>query len=149
MNQVYKFRIYRIILNLIFSIAAGALVAFVADFFVEIPLSIFIGAIIALLGIYLLVIDNLITLTVTDQELIYQKGSKTKTFQLKDCSFTGQTKTSSGETSCRLTVHLPNHSQELIDCDLIGIRNFRLLLDNLGVTGQKSVPIKLKTKIKE
>lgn len=149
MKKTYRPKPYRIALNIFYGLCAAFLLGFIANYWLEPLLAVGIGVIAFGLYFYLVIFDCLITVTIANGELTYQKRSKIKKFTIKDCRFHARSTTSMAETSCRLYVTSADNSVELIDCELIGIKDFQLMLEDLGITGKKAAPIKLKTKRKE
>ena len=134
MQKVYKSRIYRILLNLVFGIAGAGVTCAV------------VSAGLFILYLWLVILDNLITITVDGQYMTVKKGHKLKRFEIARSSFYAKMVSSSGDTSCTLQITDENGKVEYVDCELIGVGQFRKLLEDIGVTGGDAPVQKLQTK---
>ena len=146
MQKVYKSRIYRILVNLVFGIAAAGVVYLVAGIWLEPFLRAAVGIGILVLYLWLVILDNLITITVDGQYMTVKKGHKLKRFEIARSSFYAKMVSSSGDTSCTLQITDENGKVEYVDCELIGVGQFRKLLEDIGVTGGDAPVQKLQTK---
>ncbi len=133
MKKEYTVRTYRIILNLVLGLFLAGLVFFIANGWLLTTVNSIIAAVVIyLIYIWLVILNNIIKITVSGNELIVKQGRKVRTFDIKACSFYAQTNSSAGETSCELTITEADGNQSFIDCELIGIKQFEQLLDDLG-----------------
>lgn len=146
MQKVYKSRIYRILVNLVFGIAAAGVSFLIASIWLDVIWCAAIGIGILLLYLWLVILDNLITITVDGKYMTVQKGHKVQSFEIARCSFYAKMVTSSGDTGCTLQITDENGKEEYVDCELIGVEQFKQLLEDIGVTGQGREVQKLQTK---
>lgn len=135
MKNVYKTRIYRVLVNLVFGAAAALFVAFIASiwlkgfvWFLLISIGVFAAY------IWLVIIDNMIVIETEDNVLTVKRGKKIDTYPIDTTAIRAKTVTSDGDTECTLYL-TPYGGQEVtVDCELIGISQFESLLDDLGIT---------------
>lgn len=146
MEKVYKSKLHRILINLVMGILVAGVAWFVATMFLEPPIPFVVGGVVFLMYLWLVILDNIITITVKDGFLTVQKGRKTKQFKIDECSFYAKSVSSSGDTSCSLTVTEANGDTERIDCELIGYGQFQDLLADLGMIGENAPVQKIQTK---
>ena len=145
--KTYRVKAYRIILGIFYSVMAGVAAGVISLIFfsqnyiwpVVITISVF------LLSLWLGVIDTMLTIEINDKTLIVKKGRKTKIYELAKTNFRGRTTTSQGETSCQLYAEVDG-KEDLIDCELIGVKQFEQILIDIGLTGGKATITKLNTK---
>ena len=134
MKNVYKTRIYRVLVNLVFGAAAALFVAFIASiwlkgfvWFLLISIGVFAAY------IWLVIIDNMIVIETEDNVLTVKRGKKIDTYPIDTTAIRAKTVTSGGDTECTLYL-TPYGGQEVtVDCELIGISQFESLLDDLGI----------------
>lgn len=134
MKSIYKTRIYRVLLNLLFGFGVAVFITAIASLFVKssiIGFLLFAGVFAAY--VWLIIINNLITIEIDGRTLRVKKGKKTEEYDIDKTSIRAVTKTSRGETSCKLYLTKEGGTEELIDCELIGITKFMELLAELGV----------------
>ena len=146
MEKRYKSRLYRILLLLVYGTFATAFVGVLVNHFFGQRYALGATIIFALLYLWLGIIDCYIQIIVRDGKLIVVKGKKKREFIIDECSFKAKTSTSSGETSCHLTVIDGQGESHDIDCELIGIGQFNHLLEDLGIVGENAKAQKLETK---
>ncbi len=150
MQKEYTVRPYRIILNLVLGLILPALVLFIANgWLLSTTNSIIVAVVLYLLYICLVILNNIIKITVSGNELTVKQGRKVRYFEIDKCSFYAQTNSSGGETSCELTITEANGNQSFIDCELIGIKQFEELLDDLGFNEAQNEVQKLQAKKKD
>ena len=134
MKNVYKTRIYRVLVNLVFGAAAALFVAFIASiwlkgfvWFLLISIGVFAAY------IWLVIIDNMIVIETEDNVLTVKRGKKIDTYSISATAIRAKTVSSGGDTECSLYLTRPGEDEVLIDCELIGISQFESLLDDLGI----------------
>ena len=134
MKNVYKTRIYRVLVNLVFGAAAALFVAFIASiwlkgfvWFLLISIGVFAAY------IWLVIIDNMIVIETEDNVLTVKRGKKIDTYSISATAIRAKTVSSGGDTECSLYLTRPGEDEVLIDCELIGITQFIKLLDDLGI----------------
>ena len=138
MVHIYKAKIYRIILNCIYSVAAAIIAAFVAHFFSKsnvVGISTFV---VVLAGFcWAIVWCNIITITIDEKNLTV--------FNREQTSFRAKVVTSRGDTECMLYAKDSSGIETMIDCDLFGMSRFEDMLEKLGLVGENSEVTKLDT----
>ena len=134
MKNVYKTRIYRVLVNLVFGAAAALFVAFIASiwlkgfvWFLLISIGVFAAY------IWLVIIDNMIVIETEDNVLTVKRGKKIDTYSISATAIRAKTVSSGGDTECSLYLTRPGEDEVLIDCELIGITQFENLLGDLGI----------------
>ena len=144
MEKVYKSRIYRILFNLLCGVALSFFVFYISQIWLTQLTSIIITALIFLSYIWLVIWGNFITIIVTDKELIVKNGKKEDVYEFSKYYFRARTVSSRGDTECTLYAIDENGNETIIDCELIGIGQFKHLLADLKLTGGEQVN-KIKT----
>ena len=142
MEKVYKSRIYRIIFNLLCGAALSFFVFYIAQIWLTQLTSIIITILVFLSYIWLVIWGNFITIIVTDKELIVKNGKKEDVYEFSKYHFRARTISSSGDTECTLYAIDENENRTHIDCELIGIGQFKHLLADLKLTGEQVNKIK-------
>ncbi|UTC75895.1 hypothetical protein E4O03_04055 [Treponema sp. OMZ 792] len=134
MKSVYKARPYRVFLNLLFGLGAAIFVTAIASFFVKSTVAGFLLFIVVFAAyVWFIIINNLITIELDGRTLLIKTGKKTEKYDIDKTSIRAVTKTSRGETSCKLYLTKEGGTEELVDCELIGITKFMELLEELGL----------------
>ncbi len=110
--------------------------------------SLIAAVVLYVLYIWLVIINNIMKVTVKGNELTIKRGTKTQKFDIASCGFKAIENTSGGETSCELIITEANGKQHYIDFELIGVRQFEELLDDLGFNEAQNEVQKLETKKK-
>lgn len=146
LEKRYKSRLYRILLLLVYGAVATVVVGLIVYNFFGEKYAIGASILFALLYLWLAIIDCYIQIVVKDGKLIVIKGKKRREFVIDECSFTARTTTSSGETSCHLSIVDAQGEKHDVDCELIGIGQFNHLLEDLRIIGEKAETQKLETK---
>ena len=146
MQKVYKSRLYRVLVNLVFGLAGAAVCYIIAGIWLDPFLRAAVGAGVFVLYLWFVILDNLITITVDGQYLTVKKGRKVKSFEIASCSFHARMVTSSNDTSCTLQITDAGGKTEYVDCELIGVGQFSRLLEDIGVVGGEAPVQKLQTK---
>ena len=144
MEKVYKSRIYRILFNLLCGAVLSFFVFYISQIWLTQLTSIIITALIFLSYIWLVIWGNFITIIVTDKELIVKNGKKEDRYEFSKYYFRARTVSSRGDTECTLYAIDENGNETIIDCELIGIGQFKHLLADLKLTGGEQVN-KIKT----
>lgn len=144
MEKVYKSRIYRILFNLLCGAVLSFFVFYISQIWLTQLTSIIITALIFLSYIWLVIWGNFITIIVTDKELIVKNGKKEDVYEFSKYYFRARTVSSRGDTECTLYAIDENGNETIIDCELIGIGQFKHLLADLKLTGGEQVN-KIKT----
>ena len=137
MEKVYKSRIYRIIFNLLCGAALSFFVFYIAQIWLTQLTSIIITILIFLSYIWLVIWGNFITIIVTNKELIVKNGKKEGRYEFSKYHFRARTVSSRGDTECTLYAIDENANETIIDCELIGIGQFKCLLADLKLTGEQ------------
>ena len=131
MEKVYKSRIYRIIFNLLCGAALSFFVFYIAQIWLTQLTSIIITILVFLSYIWLVIWGNFITIIVNDKELIVKNGKKEDKYEFSKYYFRARTVSSRGDTECSLYAIDENGNKIHIDCELIGIGQFRQLINDL------------------
>ena len=131
MEKVYKSRIYRIIFNLLCGAALSFFVFYIAQIWLTQLTSIIITILVFLSYIWLVIWGNFITIIVNDKELIVKNGKKEDKYEFSKYYFRARTVSSSGDTECSLYAIDEDGNKIYIDCELIGIGQFRQLINDL------------------
>ena len=131
MEKVYKSRIYRIIFNLLCGAALSFFVFYIAQIWLTQLTSIIITILVFLSYIWLVICGNFITIIVNDKELIVKNGKKEDKYEFSKYYFRARTVSSSGDTECSLYAIDEDGNKIHIDCELIGIGQFRQLINDL------------------
>ena len=131
MEKVYKSRIYRIIFNLLCGAALSFFVFYIAQIRLTQLTSIIITILVFLSYIWLVIWGNFITIIINDKELIVKNGKKEDKYEFSKYYFRARTVSSRGDTECSLYAIDENGNETHIDCELIGIGQFRQLINDL------------------
>ena len=131
MEKVYKSRVYRVIFNFLCGAVLSLFVFFIAHIWLSQLISIIITTVIFLSYIWLVIWGNFITIIVNDKELIVKNGKKEDKYEFSKYYFRARTVSSSGDTECSLYAIDENGNKIHIDCELIGIGQFRQLINDL------------------
>ncbi|WP_024468579.1 hypothetical protein [Treponema pedis] len=154
MKHIYKTSLYRIILNIGLGFFVSAFIALLTSFLIKntfIQLLIFVGVYAAY--IWLVVLDNIITIEVDDSKAVIKNGKTAKTYPLDTTSFRAVITTRrqrnsviSTDTECMLYITPENGNEEMVNCELIGKYKFQQLIEDLGISGDSSPVNKIDTK---
>ena len=131
MEKVYKSRIYRIIFNLLCGAALSFFVFYIAQIWLTQLTSIIITILVFLSYIWLVIWGNFITIIINDKELIVKNGKQEDKYEFSKYYFRARTVSSRGDTECSLYAIDENGNETHIDCELIGIGQFRQLINDL------------------
>ena len=131
MEKIYKSRIYRIIFNLLCGAALSFFVFYIAQIWLTQLTSIIITILVFLSYIWLVIWGNFITIIINDKELIVKNGKKEDKYEFSKYYFRARTVSSSGDTECSLYAIDEDGNKIHIDCELIGIGQFRQLINDL------------------
>ena len=142
MEKVYKSRVYRVIFNFLCGAILSIFVFFIAHIWLSQLTSIIIATIIFFSYIWLVICGNFITIIVNDKELIVKNGKKEDVYEFSKYYFRARTVSSRGDTECTLYAIDENENRTHIDCELIGIGQFKCLLADLKLTGEQVNKIK-------
>ena len=137
MEKIYKSRIYRIIFNFLCGAVLSFFIFFIAQIWLSQLISIIIASLIFLLYIWLVIWGNFITIIVNEKELIVKNGKKEDIYEFSKYYFRARTVSSRGDTECTLYAIDENANETIIDCELIGIGQFKCLLADLKLTGEQ------------
>lgn len=131
MEKIYKSRIYRIIFNFLCGAALSFFVFYIAQIWLTQLTSIIITILVFLSYIWLVIWGNFITIIINDRELIVKNGKKEDRYEFTKYYFRARTVSSRGDTECSLYAIDENGNETHIDCELIGIGQFRQLINDL------------------
>ena len=159
-TKIYKPLLYRIILNVVLGLfGAGVGSAIITAIFFKSHSIIwfFVFAIAIYVGyLYLVVISNIMSIEVTENQLVLKKKKKEEHFPFSEYSFSAEIHTSRNtpertlwdSTERTLWANKADGSRESIDCELIGGTQFEALMEDLGITGDNASVTKLETEHK-
>ena len=152
-HRVYKPLLHRILLNIvlgIFGAGVGSLIITAIFFKNSSVVWFFVFAVaIYLVYLYLVVFSNMMSIEVTENELILRKRNKEEHFPFTEYSFSAEIHSSRNSTERTLWANKADGSRESIDCELIGGTQFESLIEDLGMTGDSATVTKLETKTKD
>ncbi|QQS88426.1 magnesium transporter [Fusobacterium canifelinum] len=131
MEKVYKSRVYRVIFNFLCGAVLSIFIFFIAHIWLSSLTSIIIATVIFLSYVWLVIWGNFITIIVNDKELIVKNGKKEDRYEFSKYRFHAKTVSSRNDTECTLYAVDENGNQSTIDCELIGIGQFRQLINDL------------------
>lgn len=131
MEKVYKSKLYRVVFNLLCALALSFFIFCIVQNWLTKLTSIIISFLIFLSYIYLVILGNFITIIVNEKELIVKKGKNENKYEFNKYYFRARTLSSSGDTECILYAIDKNGVETYIDCELIGIRQFKNLISDL------------------
>jgi len=131
LEKIYKSRIYRIIFNFLCGAALSFFVFYIAQIWLTQLTSIIITILVFLSYIWLVIWGNFITIIINDRELIVKNGKKEDRYEFTKYYFRARTVSSRGDTECSLYAIDENGNETHIDCELIGIGQFRQLINDL------------------
>ena len=157
MTHTYKARIYRVLVNVAMGLAVAVVASLIVGFFIP---SIIVQALIfiaVLAGdIWLVVIDNMITIEVDEKTLTVKRGKKTDVYDIATTAVRAETVTSTygrsaagSDTSCTLYLTRQGEQEVSVDCELIGISHFNELLGHLGITEDTVTKVETSTTAKD
>lgn len=161
-TKVYKPLLYRIILNAVLGLfGAGVGSAIITAIFFKNHSIIwfFVFAIAIYVGyLYLVVFSNMMSIEVTENELVLKKKKKEEHFPFSEYSFSAEIRTTRNTSTERtlwantertLWANKADGTREAIDCELIGGTQFEALIEDLGMTGDNATVTKLETKTED
>lgn len=147
MEKVYKIAPYRVVLNIIYGIAAGgAGGVLVGRFTNRVDYAGIAAAVVVLLYWWIVIRDNRLSITVTPTHIIIKKSGKETFFELAKVGFRAYTTTTSGDTACSLYIDDEEGKSHYIDCELLGEGQFLELIEDLKITGDQAPVSKIQTK---
>lgn len=148
-TKIYKPRLYKIILNIIYSILGAIVLFYLLTYFIRnINIIILISLIFIVCYCKVVIYNTYITLLIDNNKLIYKKRNKTKLYDISKCEFSAKIVNTNGDSECVLNIMKEDGNIESIDCELIGYSQFNDLLHDLKITGDEAKPVKIKTILK-
>ena len=145
-KKTYKPKLYRIILNVVYSILGVIVLFYLLTYFISNINIIVIISLLFLVGYYKIVIYNTYaTICIDDNKLIYKNKNKIKSYDIDKCKFSAKIVTTNGDSECVLNITDENVNIYYIDFELIGFSQFNNLLNDLKIIGDEANPIKIKT----
>lgn len=132
-----------ILKNVLFAVCAGFVLAIIANFFLSPTISKGLGALAFLGGTYFAVVLDNIRVVIDGDRLTFYRGKKeTHSFTISECSFHSLIRSTTGDSSCDLTIKThENDYGTTIDCSMLGRGRYLQLLDALGFNEQEPVNI--------
>ena len=142
--KVYKSSLFVRIKNVIYGIFGGAILAWIANWFLRMELAIAIGvAAFLLIAYFALVGDNIKIIVEGDFFAVHKRGKEKYRFNYKEVGIHANIKTDGTDSDCLLTIEEANGKQTQLDCSMLGRSRFYKLLDSLQVTDAQ--PMKVAT----
>lgn len=132
-----------ILKNIFFALCGGFVLAIIANFFLSPTISKVLGLLAFLGGTYFAVVLDNIRIVIEGDNLIFYRGKKEiHRFTISECSFHSLIRSSSGDSSCDLTIKTSEDDYgTTIDCSMLGSGRYLQLLDALGFNNQEPVNI--------
>lgn len=132
-----------ILKNVFFAVCGGFVLAIIANFFLSPTISKILGILAFLGGTYVAVaLDNIRIIIDGDNLILYRGKKETHRFIISECSFHSLIRSSTGDSSCDLTIKTnENDYGTTIDCSMLGSNRYLQLLDALGFNDQEPVNI--------
>lgn len=132
-----------ILKNVLFAVCTGFVLAIIANFFLSPTISKGLGALAFLGGTYFAVVLDNIRVVIDGDRLTFYRGKKeTHSFTISECSFHSLIRSTTGDSSCDLTIKThENDYGTTIDCSMLGRGRYLQLLDALGFNDQEPVNI--------
>ena len=132
-----------ILKNVLFAVCAGFVLAIIANFLLSPTISKGLGALAFLGGTYFAVVLDNIRVVIDGDRLTFYRGKKeTHSFTISECSFHSLIRSTTGDSSCDLTIKThENDYGTTIDCSMLGRGRYLQLLDALGFNDQEPVNI--------
>ncbi|WP_253678310.1 hypothetical protein [Treponema sp. OMZ 788] len=141
MNNIYKTKLHRILLNCLYGLAAAFFIALITEFVLKNTL---LAAVVflAVLAAYawLVIIGNIISIEVSDSTLTVKQGKTSTTFNRDEISLRAEIITqvprSGGmaiSTSCFLYITQNGGQEKKVDCELLGRYQFEKMLEDLNI----------------
>lgn len=131
MEKIYKSKIYRMLFNLLCGIALSFFVFYIAQIWLSPSVSIITAIILFIFYVWLIIWGNFITIILNEKELIVKKGKKENRYEFSKYRFRAKTVSSRNDTECTLYAIDENGKETIINCELIGIGQFRHLMNDL------------------
>lgn len=145
-KKIYKPKVYRIVLNIIYGVLAMLVLAYLLTYFINnINIIILISILFLIIYFKWVIYNTYIMIYIDNNHLIYKKKKEKKEFDIEKCSFNAKITSSTGDNECTLNIIDEQGNSHWLDCELIGYSNFMNLLNDLKIVGDNANPIKIKT----
>ena len=142
-ERIYKSTSFQVVKELFILVCACVFLAFILKFFVQPHVNAIIVAAVAIISLYFTFSDRKLYLKVTDDTLTVIKGKKVDEYRIEECDFKA---TSKNNDILNLIVIDSSGKTKSYDVSLLGYRQFKKLIEDLGIVGNKSESIVLKAK---
>lgn len=142
-ERIYKSTSFQVVKELVILIAACAFLGFVLHYFVKLYVNAIIVAVVAITSLIFTLSDRKLYVKVTDDTLTVIKGKKVDEYKIEECDFKA---TSKNNDILNLIVIDSSGKTKSYDVSLLGYRQFKNLIEDLGIVGNKSESIVLKAK---
>lgn len=142
-ERIYKSTSLQVVKELVILIAACAFLGFVLHYFVKLYVNAIIVAVVAITSLIFTLSDRKLYVKVTDDTLTVIKGKKVDEYKIEECDFKA---TSKNNDILNLIVIDSSGKTKSYDVSLLGYRQFKNLIEDLGIVGNKSESIVLKAK---
>ena len=144
-KKIYKPKVYRIVLNIIYGVLAMLVLAYLLTYFINnINIIILISILFLIIYFKWVIYNTYIMIYIDNNHLIYKKKKEKKEFDIEKCSFNAKITSSTGDNECTLNIIDEQGNSHWLDCELIGYSNFMNLLNDLKIVGDNANPIKIK-----
>lgn len=140
-ERIYKSTSFQVVKELIMLVAACAFLGFILHYFVQLYVNVIIVAIVAITSLIFTLSDRKLYVKVTDETLTVVKGKKIDEYKIEECEIKARTKNNDILT---LYVTDLNDNTKSYDLSLLGYKQFKKLIEDLSVIGDKAEAITLK-----
>ena len=142
-ERIYKSTSFQVVKELVLLIVACAFLGFILHYFVRLYVNVIIVAIVGIVSLLFTLSDRKLYVKVTDETLTLVKGKKIDEYKIEECEIKARTKNNDILT---LYVTDSNDNTKSYDLSLLGYKQFKKLIEDLSIIGDKAESITLKAK---
>ena len=142
-ERIYKSTSFQVVKELVLLIVACAFLGFILHHFVQLYVNVIIVAIVGIVSLLFTLSDRKLYVKVTDETLTLVKGKKIDEYKIEECEIKARTKNNDILT---LYVTDSNDNTKSYDLSLLGYKQFKKLIEDLSIIGDKAESITLKAK---
>ena len=142
-ERIYKSTSFQVVKELVLLIVACAFLGFILHYFVQLYVNVIIVAIVGIVSLLFTLSDRKLYVKVTDETLTLVKGKKIDEYKIEECEIKARTKNNDILT---LYVTDSNDNTKSYDLWLLGYKQFKKLIEDLSIIGDKAESITLKAK---
>lgn len=142
-ERIYKSTSFQVVKELVLLIVACAFLGFILHYFVQLYVNVIIVAIVGIVSLLFTLSDRKLYVKVTDETLTLVKGKKIDEYKIEECEIKARTKNNDILT---LYVTDSNDNTKSYDLSLLGYKQFKKLIEDLSIIGDKAESITLKAK---